>query len=114
PAHGNVTRLAQALASGRHGNQDELMAYTAAYTGLRWGELTALTIGQIDQNARVITVDRKIIEVAGHLYAEPPKNRKRRKTIYPRQAPGGYPLAGKLAARIHQAAAEQAAGTNPL
>ena len=81
------------------------MASTAAYSGLRWGELTALTIGQVDQAGRVITVDRKVIEVAGHLYSpvtllEAPKCRKYRKTIYPRRTPDGYPLAGKLAARI--------------
>jgi transposase len=32
------------------------MAYTAAYSGLRWGELIALTIPQVDTGARVITV----------------------------------------------------------
>jgi integrase len=90
------------------------MASTAAYSGLRWGELTALTIWQVDQAGRVITVDRQVIEVAGHLYAEAPKCRKYRKTIYPRRTPDGYPLAGKLAARIEQAAAEHQAGTNPL
>ncbi len=46
------------------------MASTATYSRLRWGELTALTIGQIDQAGRVITVDRKVAEVAGHLYSE--------------------------------------------
>ena len=45
-----------------------------------------------------------MIEVAGHLYVEAPKCRKYRKTIYPRRTPDGYPLAGKLAARIEQAA----------
>jgi integrase len=90
------------------------MASTAAYSGLRWGELTALTIGQIDTAGRVITVDRKVIEVAGHLYIEAPKNRKSRRTIYPRRTPAGYPLAGNLAARIEAARAEQDAGTNPL
>ncbi|MGH3402146.1 MAG: tyrosine-type recombinase/integrase [Streptosporangiaceae bacterium] len=59
-------------------------------------------------------MDRKIVEVAGHLYAEAPKNRKRRKTIYPRRTPGGYPLAEKLAARVDQARLEQETGTNPL
>ena len=63
------------------------MANTAAYSGLRWGELTALTTGQIDQAARVITVDRKVVEVAGHLYVEAPKNRKMRRTIYPWATP---------------------------
>jgi len=45
---------------------------------------------------------------------EAPKNRKRRRTIYPRRTPGGYPLAERLAARIEQARAEQEAGANPL
>ena len=62
------------LAAGRHGERDELMASTAAYSGLRWGELTALTIAQIDTAARVITVDRKVVEVAGHLYIEAPSS----------------------------------------
>jgi integrase len=109
-----VAGLGQALAAGRHGDRDELMANAAAYSGLRWGELTALTIPQIDQAGRIITVDRKVVEVAGHLYVEAPKNRKYRRTIYPRRTPAGYPLADRLAARLEQARAEQAAGTNPL
>ncbi len=64
--------------------------------------------------ARVITVDRKVVEVGGRLYVEAPKNRKHRRTIYPRRTPAGYPLAERLAARIEQARAEQEAGTNPL
>ena len=114
PADADIGKLGQALAAGRHGERDELMASTAAYSGLRWGELTALTIGQIDTAGRVITVDRKVIEVAGHLYIEAPKNRKFRRTIYPRRTPAGYPLAERLAARIEAARAEQDAGTNPL
>ena len=114
PSADDVGELGQALAAGRHGERDELMANTAAYSGLRWGELTALTIPQVDQAGRVITVDRKVIEVAGHLYVEAPKNRKYRKTIYPRRTPAGYPLAERLATRIEQARAEQEAGTNPL
>jgi integrase len=114
PADADVARLGQALAAGRHGDRDELMAVTAAYSGLRWGELAALTAGQVDPAGRVITVDRKVIEVAGHLYLEAPKNRKQRRTIYPRTTPAGYPLAVRLAARLEQARAEQQAGANPL
>jgi hypothetical protein len=114
PSDSDIGKLGRALAAGRHGERDELMASTAAYSGLRWGELTALTIWQVDQAGRVITVDRQVIEVAGHLYTEAPKYRKYRKTIYPRRTPDGYPLAGKLAARIDQATAELKAGTNPL
>jgi integrase len=114
PSDDDIARLGRALAAGRHGERDELMASTAAYSGLRWGELTAIIIAQVDQAVRVITVDRKVVEVAGHLYIEAPKNRKFRRTIYPRRTPGGYPLAERLAARIEAARAEQDAGTNPL
>jgi integrase len=114
PSDDDISKLGQALADGRHGDRDELMACTAAYSGLRWGELAALAIPQVDQAARVITVDRKVIEVAGHLYIEAPKGRKSRRTIYPRNTPADYPLAERLAARIEQARAEQQAGTNPL
>ena len=114
PAGSDIGKLGRALAAGRHGERDELMANTAAYSGLRWGELTALTIAQVDQADRVITVDRKVVEVAGHLYVEAPKCRKYRRTIYPRRTPDGYPLAERLAARIEEARAGQEAGTNPL
>ena len=114
PAAADVARLGQALAAGRRGDLHELMASTAAYSGLRQGELFALTTGQIDPAARVIDVDRKVIEVSGTLLTGAPKGRKRRKTIYPARTPQAYPLAEKIAARIQAARAEQQAGTNPL
>jgi integrase len=113
PSSGDVGSLGRALAARPRGERDELMASLAAYSGLRWGELAALTIGQIAQAARVITVDRKVVEVGGRLYVEAPKNRKFRRTIYPRRTPDGYPLAERLAARLEEARAEQEAGTNP-
>ena len=112
PASSDVAKLGQALAILR--DLYELMANTAAYTGLRWGELAALTTGQMNQAARVIDVDRKVIEICGKQYVEAPKGRKRRRTIYPRRTPDGYQLAEKIAARIEEARAEQEAGTNPL
>ncbi|MGH3151284.1 MAG: tyrosine-type recombinase/integrase [Streptosporangiaceae bacterium] len=114
PADADVARLGRELAAGLHGDRAELMAVTAAYSGLRWGELAGLTIGQVDPAGRVISVDRKVVEVAGHLYIEPPKNRKYRRTIYPRCTPAEYPLAELLAARLEQARREQAVGANPL
>ena len=114
PADADVARLGRALAGGRRGDLHELMAATAAYSGLRQGELFALTAAQVVPAARVITVDRKVVEVAGTLYLEAPKGRKRRSTIYPARTPAGYPLADTLAARAEQARAEQDAGTNPL
>ena len=113
PAHADVAKLGQALAK-RGSETCELMAQLAAYSGLRWGELAALTIGQVDQAGRAITVDRKVVEISGRLYEEAPKNRKRRRTIYPRRTPEGYLLADRVAARIRAARGEQEAGTNPL
>jgi integrase len=114
PAAADIGKLGQALAARARGELDELMAHVAAYAGLRQGELFALTAGQIATGTRVITVDRKLVEVAGKQYVEAPKCRKFRATIYPVRTPDGYPLAGKLAARIEQARAEQDAGRNPL
>jgi integrase len=78
PSHGDVAGLGRALGAGVGGSRDELMAYAAAYSGLRWGELAALTVAQVDLARRVITVDCKVVEVGGHLYVEAPKNRKLR------------------------------------
>jgi integrase len=114
PSGGDVNALGRALAAGPGGELLELMVNLAAYSGLRWGELTALTIRQIDQDGRIITVDRKVVEVGGKLFVEAPKNRKFRRTIFPRRTPGGYPLAEKLAARIEEVLSEQRAGANPL
>jgi integrase len=114
PAHADVARLGRALARGRRGDLHELMAATAAYTGLRQGELFALTAAQVTPGSRVIIVDRKVVEVAGTLYLEAPKGRKRRSTIYPARTPAGYPLAEAIAARAQQARAEQDTGANPL
>ena len=36
PAAGDIAKLGRALTAGRHGERDELMASTTAYSGLRW------------------------------------------------------------------------------
>ena len=54
PADADLAGLGRALVAGRHGDRDELMAVIAAYSGLRWGELAALTIAQVHPCARVI------------------------------------------------------------
>jgi integrase len=111
PASTDVAKLGQALAYLDQAY--ELMANFAAYTGLRWGELAALTHTQITSVIRTVDVDRKVIEIGGKLFAEAPKGRKRRRTIYPSRTPEGYALADLVAARIQAARAEQETGTNP-
>jgi hypothetical protein len=87
----------------------ELMANFAAYTGLRWGELAALTVAQITPATRTVDVDRKIIEIGGKLFAEPPKRRKRRRTIYPfPHTPGLRP--GRPGRRPHRGRQRRTAG----
>jgi integrase len=65
PSDGDIGQLGRALAGGAQGERHEPMANVAAYSGLRWGEIAALTIAQVDQAARVITVDRKVVELPG-------------------------------------------------
>jgi integrase len=48
PSAGDVEQLGKALAAGWHGDRDQLMANTAAYSGLRWGEIAAVTVPQVD------------------------------------------------------------------
>ena len=112
PAAEDVAKLGQAVAAVRA--LYELMVNFAAYTGLRWGELVAITADQVSQTTRVVIVNRKVVEVRGHLFVEAPKNRKWRRTIYPRLTPEGYPLAELLAARIAEVRQEKAGGRNPF
>jgi hypothetical protein len=44
PSDDDISKLGQALAIGRHGDRDGLMACTAVSSGLRWGGLATLTI----------------------------------------------------------------------
>jgi hypothetical protein len=67
PSSDDIGALGRALAARTRGGQDELMASLATYSGLRWGELIALTIPQVDDAGRVITVDRKVVEISGQI-----------------------------------------------
>ena len=109
PADADVARARPGTGRRAARRPYELMANTAAYSGLRWGELAALTIGQVDQDARVITVDRKVVEVGGHLYVEAPKNRK----LPQDDLPGAHPVrlpAGRKAGRAHRGGPRRAGG----
>ena len=114
PSADDVIKFGQALAKGVHGERDELMASTAAYSGLRWGELIAMTSRRSTRPPASSPSTARSSKWPATCIVEAPKNRKHRRTIYPRRTPGGYPLADKLAARVAEARAEQAAGTNPL
>jgi integrase len=49
------------------------LVLTAAFVGLRWGELVGLRRGDIDCERRVVRITRSMIEVDGKVSAGPPK-----------------------------------------
>lgn len=64
---------------------DRMMIITAAYTGLRWGELTGLNWSRVDLKAGHITVDPKngaLHEVNGTLSLGPPKTKAGARTVH--------------------------------
>lgn len=54
-----------------------------AYTGLRWGEMAALQVGDIHKTRRRIDVRRAVAEVRGQLIYSTPKTHERRSVPYP-------------------------------
>jgi len=57
------------------------MVLTAAYVGLRWGELTGLAVENIDLDGNRIRVERQIQEVRGQLTFGPPKTKAGIRTV---------------------------------
>lgn len=79
--HNQVRELAEAS------THPEII-YTLAYTGMRWGELTALRVKNIDTTARRIRIDSSITQLRKAInenrFAEgAPKNGERRSIVYP-------------------------------
>jgi integrase len=76
--HDQVDRLAEAC--GRYG----LLVRFLAYTGLRWGEVSALRVSRLDLLRRRVTVAVAYTEVRGELIEGTPKNHQRRSVPIPR------------------------------
>lgn len=57
------------------------LTYTAAYTGLRWGELAGLRPERVDTLRRRIEVADQLTEVNGELSFGPPKTKAGRRTV---------------------------------
>jgi len=55
-----------------------------AYTGLRWGEVTALRVGDLDTARRRANVQRNAVMVGGDLIVGTPKSHESRSVPYPR------------------------------
>jgi integrase len=75
-----VAALAEAT-----GPQHRTLVLTAAYTGLRWGEVTGLRIQRLDLLRRTVTVTEAASEVRGHIsWTEPKTAASRRSVVLPR------------------------------
>src|SRR5699024_1770809 len=53
----------------------------AAYCGLRWGEVAALRVGDLDVVGRRLRVERAQVEVAGRVEVKAPKSRHGRRRV---------------------------------
>ena len=107
PAHPAVAALAAATQRRRAAKWwEELFIYTAAYTGLRSGELRALRADRLQFSQRLVDVLEKVVEVNGKQFLGLPKGDKIRTTLFPRRTPTGYLLAEQLARREEEVRAE--------
>lgn len=57
------------------------MVLTAAYTGLRFGELAALKVERLNKRKRILRVEETLAEVKGALSFKEPKSRASRRTV---------------------------------
>jgi integrase len=62
-------------------NRYRALVLTAAYTGLRIGELAALRNSKLDLNTRQLTVTETLVEVRGQLIFNPPKTSRGVRTV---------------------------------
>lgn len=73
---GEVEQLADAVPT-----RFRTLILTAAYTGLRWGELAGLRAKRLDLHERRLTVVESLAEVKGHHTFKPPKTPASRRTV---------------------------------
>ncbi|MGZ4780520.1 MAG: tyrosine-type recombinase/integrase [Oryzihumus sp.] len=65
------------------GEPYDLVILVLAYTGLRWGEMSGLRVGDVDLGRRRIAVNRAVTEVSGRIVVATPKNYQRRSVPLP-------------------------------
>lgn len=75
--HQQVNGLANAAGDYR------LLILLLAYTGLRWGELAALRVSDLDLDTRRLSINRSVSEVRGKLEWGTPKSHARRSVALP-------------------------------
>jgi integrase len=76
--HLQVEQLALAV-----GEDQGLVIRLLAYTGLRWGELAALSVGSVDMLRRRLQITQAVAEADGRLEWKSPKDHERRSVPFP-------------------------------
>jgi integrase len=76
--HQQVEQLALAA-----GADQGLVVRLLAYTGLRWGELAALSVGSVDMLRRRLQITQAVAEADGRLEWKSPKDHERRSVPFP-------------------------------
>ncbi|KJL45799.1 tyrosine-type recombinase/integrase [Microbacterium trichothecenolyticum] len=76
-SHEEIERLA--TASGEYST----LVYLASYTGLRWGELTALRVRDVDALRRRLAVNQNAVRVGADIHVGSPKTHELRSVPYP-------------------------------
>lgn len=76
--HEQVDQLVQAVPA-----RSRTFVLVLAYTGLRWGEATALRAGDYDPRRRRLMVERSVTEVRGAMIVGAPKSHARRSVAVP-------------------------------
>ncbi|QLD13234.1 site-specific integrase [Microbacterium oleivorans] len=79
--HAEVDRLA--AAAGRGSAERATVIYVAAYTGMRWGELTGLRVRDVDTLRRRLSVSENAVRVGAEVHVGTPKTHKRRSVSFP-------------------------------
>jgi integrase len=98
---------AQVLALAAEAGRGRLLVLLLAYTGLRWGEATALRVCDIDFARRRVDVRRAFSDVGGRVILGTPKSHQSRTVPLPRF------LAAELAAAVAGKHADQLVFTMP-
>jgi integrase len=80
--HGYLTHRQVELLASRAGGHDTLVRFLA-YTGLRWGEATALRVSDVDMLRRRVTVNQNAVRVNGKIIVGTPKSNHSRSVPFP-------------------------------
>lgn len=76
-----MTQVETLVASVR---EHKTLTYVLAYTGLRWGEATALRVSTVDTVRRRFLVEENAVKVGGDIHVGTPKTHEKRSVPYPR------------------------------